>query len=151
MKLSRTATLTTAIFAAALGGLALGSAGAVAGGEIQGTWLSADGGAKVKINPCGNGICGNIIWLREPIDRSTGKPKTDKHNPNEARRSRPMLGLQVMSGMRPDGDNRWAGTIYNADDGKTYRSKLTLLSPNQAKVEGCVLIFCKGETWTKAD
>lgn len=117
--------------------------------DLEGTWASADGGARVGIAPCGNGICGNIVWLREPIDKTTGKPKTDKRNPDTARRSRPMLGLQVISGMRPDGEGRYSGQIYNADDGKTYRSKLTLLSPNQAKVEGCVLIFCKGETWTR--
>jgi uncharacterized protein (DUF2147 family) len=139
------------ISAALLVGFALSTAQAATGDEIQGTWLSADGGAKVKINSCGGGICANIVWLREPIDSGTGKPKTDKHNPNEARRSRPMLGLQVMSGMKPDGDKRWAGTIYNADDGKTYRSKVTLLSPTQVKVEGCVLVFCQGETWTKSE
>ena len=130
----------------------LGSSVALAeSGKLAGTWVSADGGARVKIAPCGGGVCGNIVWLREPIDPSTGRPKTDKHNPDEGRRKRPMLGLQVISGMRPDGDNRYAGQIYNADDGKTYRSKLTLLSATQAKVEGCVLVFCKGETWTRAD
>jgi len=119
--------------------------------EPTGTWMSADGGAKVRIASCGNGICGNIVWLRETTDRATGKPKTDKHNPSEARRSRPMIGLQVISGMKPDGDNRYSGQIYNADDGKTYRSKLTLVAWNKAKVEGCVLVFCKGETWTRVD
>jgi len=117
--------------------------------NLEGIWMSADGGARVRIASCGNGICGNIVWLREPIDRSTGRPKTDKHNPNAAQRTRPMLGLQVISGMKPEGQGRYSGQIYNADDGKTYRSKLTLLSSNQAKVEGCVLVFCKGETWTR--
>ncbi len=139
------------LIAAASAGVVFSAALAVPSDDIKGTWLSADGGAKVKINSCGDGICGNIVWLREPVDKSTGKPKTDKHNPNEAQRSRPMLGLQVMSGMKPESDKRWTGTIYNADDGKTYRSKVTLLSANKVKVEGCVLVFCQGETWTKTE
>ncbi|MGN6462221.1 MAG: DUF2147 domain-containing protein [Pseudolabrys sp.] len=145
-------TMWKTIGALAIAGTIFGADAAMAqSGRLAGTWVSADGGARVKIAPCGSGVCGNIVWLREPIDRSTGRPKTDKHNPDEARRTRPRLGLQVISGMRPDGDNRYAGQIYNADDGKTYRSKLTLLSPTKAKVEGCVLVFCKGETWTRVD
>lgn len=146
-------TMWRTIGALAIAGTVLGAGAAIGQttGKLAGTWVSADGGARVKIAPCGGGVCGNIVWLREPIDKSTGRPKTDKHNPDEARRKRPMLGLQVISGMRPDGDNKYAGQIYNADDGKTYRSRLTLISSTKAKVEGCVLVFCKGETWTRVD
>lgn len=135
----------------ALTAFSLLAAPAMADSQVQGTWISADGGAKVRIASCGSAICGKIIWLREPIDTTTGKPKTDKHNPTETHRTRPMIGLQVISGMQPDGERRWKGQVYNADDGRTYRSKLTLLSQKQAKVEGCVLIFCQGETWTRTD
>ncbi|HWM80632.1 MAG TPA: DUF2147 domain-containing protein [Pseudolabrys sp.] len=137
--------------AAAVVAVGISAAASAENSNPHGTWISADGGAKVRIASCGNGICGNIVWLRERLDSATGRPKTDKHNPSEAKRSRPMLGLQVISGMKPDGENRYAGQVYNADDGKTYRSKLTLLSADKAKVEGCVLVFCKGETWTRVD
>ncbi len=32
----------------------------------------------------------------------------------------------IMANMVPTGDNRWDGTIYNPDDGNTYRSNLKL-------------------------
>jgi uncharacterized protein (DUF2147 family) len=143
--------VTTILAAAAIAVAGISAASAADNGKPEGTWISADGGAKVRLASCGNGLCGKIVWLRERIDQATGKPKTDKHNPEETNRSRPMLGLQVISGMKPDGENRYAGQIYNADDGKTYRSKLTLVAWNKAKVEGCVLVFCKGETWTRVD
>ncbi len=44
---------------------------------------------------------------------------------------------------------RWAGRIYNADDGGIYESKIALLGPKQLRVEGCLGAFCGGETWTK--
>src|SRR5690606_34179120 len=96
----------TFLAAAAMVAAGISAAPAADNGDSQGTnpkgtWISADGGAKVRIASCGNGICGNIIWLREKIDNATGKPKTDKHNPSEAKRSRPMIGLQVISGMTP--------------------------------------------------
>ncbi len=136
-------------FAAVIAGLMLIASPALASPE--GTWLSSDGGTKVRIANCGNGICATVVWLKNPIDKSTGLPKTDKHNPDAAKRPRPMLGLQVIQGMRPSGANRWSGQIYNADDGKTYRSNLMLRSPTQARVEGCVLVFCIGESWTRAN
>jgi uncharacterized protein (DUF2147 family) len=117
--------------------------------DPAGIWMSGDGGTKVRITNCGDSLCGSVVWLKEPIDKATGKPKTDKYNPDEARKTRPMLGLQVIHGMKPNGSGKWSGQIYNADDGKTYRSNLMLESPTKARVEGCVLIICIGENWTR--
>ena len=49
--------------------------------------------------------------------------------------------------MHPNGPDRWSGSIYNADDGKTYRAGVMPEGPT-LKVEGCVLAFCGSETWT---
>ena len=117
----------------------------------EGTWLSGDGGTKVHITNCGGKLCGKVVWLQEPTDQS-GKPKTDALNPDPAKKSRPMLGLQVVQGLAPSGTNRWSGQIYNADDGKTYAANMQLQGDDTAKVEGCVLgILCKGQTWKRAD
>lgn len=136
---------------AAVAGLALWSA-AHAAIPAEGTWLSADGGTKVRIVNCGGKLCGKVVWLNEPIDPATGKPKTDKRNPDQAKRSRPLLGVPVVQGMVPSGANKWSGEIYNADDGKIYQAHVTVLSENAMKVQGCVLGFlCKSQTWTRAD
>src|SRR5512139_766249 len=114
-------------------------AAAQAAMPVTGTWLSADGGTKVKVSDCGGKLCGKVVWLNEPIDRSTGKPKTDKHNADAAKRARPLLGVQVVQGMKPSGDNKWSGQIYNADDGKIYQANVTLVSDSAMRVQGCVL------------
>ena len=119
--------------------------------DPQGIWLSGDGGTKVHISNCGGKLCGKVIWLKEPIDSKTGKPKTDALNPDPAKQSRPMIGLQVVQGLTPSGTDRWSGQIYNADDGKTYAANMQMASDDTAKVEGCVLgILCKGQTWTRS-
>jgi uncharacterized protein (DUF2147 family) len=132
-------------------GLILLSSAALAGAP-EGTWLSHDGGTKVRLSDCSGKLCGTVVWLNEPIDRSTGKPKTDKHNPDPAKRARPLIGLRVASGLAPSGPNKWSGLIYNADDGHTYQASLQVQSESTAKLEGCVLsVLCKGHTWTRSN
>ena len=118
--------------------------------EATGTWLTQAGDARVKISKCGGGICGVIVWLREPMDTATGKPATDSKNPNPALAKRPMIGLPLFAGMQPAGPNKWSGQIYNADDGNTYASSITVMSAETLRVEGCVGALCGGETWTRA-
>jgi uncharacterized protein (DUF2147 family) len=120
------------------------------GGQPGGVWLTQAGDAKVKVSGCGGGICGVIVWLREPIDPETGKPAIDNKNPNPALAKRPMIGLPLFRGMRPAGPNKWTGQIYNADDGKTYASSVSVMGPDSLRVEGCVGALCGGETWTRA-
>ena len=92
-----------------------------------------------------------LAKAKEPNDPDTGKPKTDTLNPDPAKRSRPLLGLQVVLGLTPNGANRWSGEIYNADDGKTYSAHM-MPNGNTAKVQGCVLGFlCKTQNWKRAN
>jgi uncharacterized protein (DUF2147 family) len=133
----------TALFAAA-------PANGQTGGEVSGIWLTQAGDAKVRVSKCSGGICGVVVWLREPINPATGKPHVDDKNPNPALANRPMIGLALFSGMRPSGPNRWSGQIYNADDGRSYASNISVSGPDSLTVEGCVGVFCGGETWTRS-
>src|SRR6202035_2567963 len=68
------------------------------GGEVSGVWLTQAGDAKVRVSKCGGGICGVVVWLREPINPATGKPQVDDKNKNPAFAKRPMIGLPLFSG-----------------------------------------------------
>jgi uncharacterized protein (DUF2147 family) len=129
--------------------LAAPSAQAQGASEPVGIWQTQAGDARVKISKCSDGICGVIVSLREPIDPATGKPQVDNKNPNPALNTRPIVGLPLFSGMRPVGPGKWSGQIYNADDGGTYASSITLAGADALRVEGCVGALCGGETWTR--
>jgi uncharacterized protein (DUF2147 family) len=118
-------------------------------GEPTGTWLTQAGDARVRISKCGGGICGVVVGLREPIDPATGKPQVDDKNPNPALRKRPMIGLPLFSSMHANGPHKWSGTIYNADDGSSYASSISVSGPDRLRVEGCVGALCGGEIWTR--
>ena len=117
--------------------------------EPAGVWLTEKGDARVKVSKCGSGICGVIVWLKEPIDRATGQPQIDDKNPNPALRTRPVIGISLFIAMRPSAPGRWSGQIYNADDGGTYVSHVTFAGGDALRVEGCVGMICGGETWTR--
>jgi uncharacterized protein (DUF2147 family) len=119
------------------------------GAEPVGTWLTEKGDARVKVTKCGSGICGVIVGLKDPIDPATGHPQVDDKNPNPALRTRPVIGLSLFIGMRPSGPGRWSGQIYNADDGGTYVSHVSFAGGDALRVEGCLGVFCGGETWSR--
>lgn len=118
--------------------------------DPSGIWLTQAGDAKVQVSRCSTGVCGVVVWLREPIDQATGKPAVDDKNPNQALRQRSMIGLPLFSGMRATGPARWAGHVYNADDGGTYQSDIAMTGPNTLRVNGCVGALCGGENWTRS-
>ena len=140
---------TAFIIAIAAALLATPSARAQGSGEPSGVWQTQAGDARVKISKCGGGICGVIVGLKEPIDQATGKPQVDDKNPNPALKKRPMIGLTLFSGMQPVAPNKWSGQIYNADDGGTYASSISIAGQDTLRVEGCVGALCGGETWTR--
>jgi uncharacterized protein (DUF2147 family) len=118
-----------------------------------GTWLTESGGADVQIADCGSKLCGSIVWIKEPLD-AHGRPKVDSNNPDQALRSRKILGLVILSGFVSAGDNVWQdGLIYNPQDGRTYKCTLTLVDDHTLRVRGYVGISLLGktQTWTRVD
>ncbi len=118
--------------------------------DPSGTWRLDNGKITVKVRQCGGEVCANIVGLKEPTYKD-GKAKIDKYNKNPALRNRPLMGLAVLSNMKPTGDGTWAGNIYNADDGRTYTATMTMTG-NTMKLKGCVAgIFCKTNTFKKVN
>jgi uncharacterized protein (DUF2147 family) len=140
-----------AVHLAAITLVAFGATGSALAADAVGTWLTQTGTSRIKIADCGGALCGTIVWLKEPNE--DGKPKTDKNNPDAARKTKPLIGTQIVLGMKPNGPNKWAGQVYNAEDGKTYSGNLTLNGDNSLQLQGCALggLLCKSQTWTRAN
>lgn len=144
----------TAVLIATLAfGLQAAPATAQDSAGIMGEWRTAGGWATVRISRCvrqTERICGNIVALRRAND-ANGRPLLDRSNPDAALRSRPLVGLPFITGFRPAGNNRWTGgRIYDPDSGRTYGSNMQLQADGTLKVNGCVLVICQAQTWTRA-
>jgi uncharacterized protein (DUF2147 family) len=112
-----------------------------------GRWKTETKNGIVEIQRCGPSICGRLVTsdlLRQRPDLK------DTNNQNAAQRGRPLKGLMLISGFTADGDAWTGGQIYNPDDGKTYKAKVTPTDANTLKVRGCVFVpLCKTQTWTR--
>ena len=89
--------------------------------KVLGFWLTEKGTSQVEIYNAEDGkYYGRISWLEEPNE--DGKPKMDKENPDEALKSRPIQGLNILKEfVYNEKDKEWEdGRIYDPDNGKTY-------------------------------
>ena len=138
-------------FALACGGLLAGAqpVSAQSASNPSGLWLTQAGDSRIRISRCGASYCGTVAALTDPIDPKTGKPQADEHNPNPALVNRPIIGIRLFSDMRPNGSNKWSGHIYDADDGRTYESNISVVGADTLRIEGCVGSFCGGENWSR--
>lgn len=129
----------------------LSAAAADTAKDPSGTWLTGDGRAKIRIDLCGPGqnlVCGKVVWLKAPTT-DAGAPRTDVKNPDPKKRARPVIGLQLIDGLKPD-DEKFSGEIYNIEEGKTYAVSLERESAAELSISGCLLkVLCGSQTWTK--
>jgi uncharacterized protein (DUF2147 family) len=120
--------------------------------RVLGKWLNEDGDAHVEITKSGDTYSGKLVWLKFPTDDETGKPKLDKKNPDDALKSRPVLGLEMLSGFTYDSDDdEWTdGEIYDPKSGKTYSCYMEFDSDGKLKIRGYIGISLIGRTtyWT---
>ena len=130
--------------------IAASASGSALAADPTGLWLSQDGDVKMKVAHCGDAICGTIAWLKNPNDES-GKPKTDKNNPDASKRGRSIMGVPIILPMTADGADKWSGQIYNAEDGRIYSGSFTLGGATKADLKGCVAIICKTKTWKRTN
>lgn len=122
---------------------------AAAATSVFGLWATEKNDGRVRIESCGNALCGRIIdgnQIRANADQ------TDVKNPNPSMRMRRVKGLMILSGYT-GGPERWeGGSVYDPQTGdQSSTSTLTLVSPNALKVRGCNIIFCRSEIWTRAN
>lgn len=118
----------------ALGALPLAALEARAA-DVTGTWIDHTGQGAVEIRPCGEHMCGRVVWLKNPTHRS--------------RTGRPICGAQILGALRRDQANTWsAGWIYNPEDEERFSAEIKLQNDNTLLVTGYLGIKLLGETFT---
>jgi len=126
--------------------------------KILGLWNTPENDCQIEIFKSGRKYYGRIVWLKEPLYPAdddggmAGRPVVDRDNPNPNLRSRTLIGLELIEGFTYIGKNVWEkGTIYDPDNGKTYKCKMILSAPNRLEVRGFIGIPLLGATsiWTR--
>jgi uncharacterized protein (DUF2147 family) len=87
-----------------------------------GVWATEENKGSVRIEECGQNLCGYAV-------------KT---------------GEKILISMKPSG-SKWTGRIHDPDSGSDYDSTIAMRGPNALKVQGCAFggMFCGGQTWKR--
>lgn len=119
---------------------------------IIGFWKTGDGKAIVEIFKQADKYSGKIVWLAEPNDPETNKPKVDKKNEDEKLRTRPILGMVNLRDFKFIKNKLWEeGKIYDPKSGEDYSCTIKLVNENTIEVRGYVGIslFGRTDTWKR--
>jgi uncharacterized protein (DUF2147 family) len=128
-------------FGAAIGALmvlaVMASAGEAQGPArgVAGLWIDHTGQGAVEIVPCGERMCGRVVWLKDPAHKS--------------RSGKLICGTQILGDLRPRQNNTWeSGWIYNPEDEERFSAEIKLKNENTLLVTGYLGIKFLGETYT---
>jgi uncharacterized protein (DUF2147 family) len=120
--------------------------------DILGIWFNEEKTSKVQIYKENNKYYAKVVWLKEPNDATTGKPRTDNLNPEAKYHNNPLMGLVIMKDFAFDGKDEWTdGTIYDPKNGKTYKGYIEFEDANKLKLRGFIGVSMLGRNtyWTK--
>jgi uncharacterized protein (DUF2147 family) len=115
---------------------------------ILGIWINQAGDGLIEISQQQGRYTGTIIGSTD------GKDRHDDHNPDPALRNRSLQDVIVLGDFGYLGDKKWGnGWVYDPNNGKTYRCKMTLINHNTLDIRGYIgfSIFGRTETWTKQE
>lgn len=137
-----------------LGAAAMLSLPAVAASPAKelGIWYDDSGDGAIKIEPCGDKLCGKIYWLKEPLN-GKGLPLVDAHNPDSTQRTRTICGLPIFGGLVRQLEGGYdAGWVYDPKEGKSYSFAVASDGPDKLQVTGYMGMKLLGRTmvWTRA-
>jgi len=100
---------------------------------FNGVYYDHSGRSAVKVNPCGSGLCGRIVWLKKASHSGA-------------------CGTAIIGGGKRVGKSYDTGWIYNPENGKKYNVEVTQISGSSLKVVGYAgsKMFSKTMVWRRA-
>jgi len=115
--------------------------------QILGTWLTQDKEGVIQFYLAATGKLEGRI-----VGGGGGSEGFDDKNPEPTLRTRSLDGAVILQGFRYAGDGRWTdGTVYDPDNGKTYRCNMELKNADTLSVRGYigVPLFGRSQLWTR--
>lgn len=106
-----------------------------------GVWRNPKNTVHVEIKPCGGGrACGNVVWANEDAKADARKGGT----PN-------LIGLQLLRDFQLQKNGSWKGKVFVPDLNMTLSGTADFPDASTMKAKGCLLMFCKSQTWRRVD
>lgn len=108
--------------------------------SVEGFWKNPIGSAVIAVTPCGNMLCGKVVWTSARGQREVAK--TTSH----------VVGTTVLTDVKPSGRG-WSGKLFIPDDNIHVSAKLQLIDGHKLKLTGCGVfgLICRTQIWTRVD
>ena len=121
--------------------VAFNAGAANAAQPVEGLWRNPIGSAIIRVAPCGNLVCGTVVWAS-----ARGQAEVAKNTSH-------VVGTMVLTEVKQTAPNRWTGHLYVPDDNIHVSARLELESPRDLKLTGCGLVglICRTQIWTRVD
>lgn len=123
-------------------------------GSIYGKWKTIDdetGEAKsvVEIYEQDGETFGRIVKLF-PNKNENPDPICDLCPEDDPRYGNKIIGMEIIKGLKKEGDVYSGGTVLKPDEGKVFKCKIWL-EAEQLKIRGYWGFFYRTQTWVRAD
>ena len=107
---------------------------------VEGVWRNPKNSVHVNIKPCGQKLCGFVVWASPDAQEDARKGGTDD-----------LIGLQLLRDFGPEKPGVWKGKVFVPDLNVTISGTAELVDPNTLKARGCVFagIGCKSQNWKR--
>ena len=119
---------------------------------VVGFWATQD--SILEVAPAGDTLSMRVVALQNPVyleGEEHGPPgavRVDVNNPDEALRSRPILGMELLDEYAFE-KKRWGGKIYDPQSGKLYSSTMWV-EDGELQMRGYIGVSFLGRTQTFA-
>ncbi len=115
--------------------------------QITGIWTNENGDAKFEILKKDGTYIAKISWLKNP-ENADGEEKKDKNNPDKSMRKRPVIGINIITGLQFDNNKYVNGQIYSPEKGITANCSAILVN-NNLELTITKSFFTSHQTWKK--
>jgi len=108
---------------------------------LEGQWRNAKDSVTVRVVPCGNAWCGNVV-------DATEKAKAGARRGGTAN----LIGTRILTGLRPAGDGTYRGQAFDPKRNIRVPATVRVLGPNAITVRGCAIagmLLCKEQRWVR--
>jgi len=118
--------------------------------DITGSWQTIDDET---------GEAKSIVEIFEREGRYYGKVQDLLLKPDDTvceeckgpRKGQQVVGMEIITGLKKDGDEYTGGEILDPESGNVYRAKLWLEDDDTLKVRGYLGFFYRTQTWHRAE
>jgi uncharacterized protein (DUF2147 family) len=102
--------------------------------DPTGVWLDHTGRGAIEITPCGDALCGRLVWTKDSSSKEA-------------------CGVQILGEVKSSGSGVWdKGWIFDPEENSKYSVELKPLAGDKLRVVGYLgtKLFSETMTWTRA-